>query len=395
MERLESFRSASRVRIGNPTSLESANLTFLMRDGRTVSVAEAGKPDGVPVFMMYGLGGSRLFVYYYNDIGVKLGLRLISADRPGRGLSTNQEKRTFMDWALDVEEIASQMKLPCFGLWGFSVGALHALACACHPPLAEKILGKVIVVSTWAPPDTAGSKKRIKMLKYLPTGIQRSIPLVWNKALERLTEKQKKFLEKDFNGELLPEDELYFNIDNEARRQGTKGFTEEFMMCCRSQAELDFDLASVLKPVRMYAGVDDTLVSILASRLLAFKIPECDYTEVPGVDHDYLMRMSAVEYVLTEQRDRFLKEAVENFAFGLPPGASATVPATLGRSDQPVASDLEIPYDCDITKDMDDLPSRSSDTAGGEQLVVPEADGGVESNGTAPDCEILCLTSEN
>ncbi|KAJ8900719.1 hypothetical protein NDN08_000020 [Rhodosorus marinus] len=391
MDRIESFHSISRVRIGNPTSLKSANLTFWMRDGRTVSVAEAGNPDGVPVFMMYGLGGSRLFVYYYNDIGIKLGLRLISADRPGRGLSTNQENRTFMDWALDVEEIANQMKLPCFGLWGFSVGALHALACACHPPLAEKILGKVIAVSTWAPPDTAGSKKRIKMLKYLPTGIQRSIPLVWNKALERLTERQKKFLEKDFNGELLPEDELYFNIDNEARRQGTKGFTEEFLMCCRSHEELDFDLAGVLKPVRMYAGVGDTLVNILASRLLAFKIPECDYTEVPDVDHDYLMRMSAVEYVLAEQRDRFWKEAVENFAFGLPPGASSTDPETSAKPDQPAPSDLENPPNCDISEEMDDLRSRSPDSADGRRFVVPEADGGEEFNRSSPDCEILPL----
>lgn len=97
---------------------------------RKLSVESIGAPDGKPVFLLHGTPGGRngprprgIFLY-------RLGIRLISYDRPGYPGSTRKPERTVADAATDVEAIAAYFGIDRFAIVGRSGGAPHALACA-------------------------------------------------------------------------------------------------------------------------------------------------------------------------------------------------------------------------------------------------------------------------
>ncbi len=57
-------------------------------------------------------------------------VRLISVDRPGLGVSTPAPGRGLLDWAADIQHLATARKLEGLLAVGFSQGAPFALACA-------------------------------------------------------------------------------------------------------------------------------------------------------------------------------------------------------------------------------------------------------------------------
>jgi pimeloyl-ACP methyl ester carboxylesterase len=64
------------------------------------------------------------------------GLRLISYDRPGQGMSTPQPGRVGADCAEDVRAILTQLGISRAATWGSSVGSPYALATAALLPEA-------------------------------------------------------------------------------------------------------------------------------------------------------------------------------------------------------------------------------------------------------------------
>jgi pimeloyl-ACP methyl ester carboxylesterase len=122
-------------------------------DGRTVSVECTGAPDGKPVFLLHGTPGGRngprprgIFLY-------RLGIRLISYDRPGYPGSKRKPGRTVADAATDVAAIADHFGIDRFSVVGRSGGAPHALACAAllnQPVVCAAALGSL------APYDAEG-----------------------------------------------------------------------------------------------------------------------------------------------------------------------------------------------------------------------------------------------
>jgi pimeloyl-ACP methyl ester carboxylesterase len=64
-----------------------------LRDGRTLAWHERGVPGGVPVLRLQGTPGSRLSRYPKPEVWERLGVRVITADRPGFGASTRMPGR--------------------------------------------------------------------------------------------------------------------------------------------------------------------------------------------------------------------------------------------------------------------------------------------------------------
>lgn len=60
---------------------------FVLHDGRTVAYEDTGDQHGIPVLFQHGTGDSRLCKYPDDSITKQLGIRLITADRPGVGAS--------------------------------------------------------------------------------------------------------------------------------------------------------------------------------------------------------------------------------------------------------------------------------------------------------------------
>ncbi len=122
-------------------------------DGRRLSVEVTGDLDGSPVFLLHGTPGSRLGPRPRSQLLHRLGIRLISFDRPGYGSSDRLPGRRVVDAALDVAAIADAYGLDQFAVVGRSGGGPHALACAAL--LSDRVSRAAVLVSL-APREADG-----------------------------------------------------------------------------------------------------------------------------------------------------------------------------------------------------------------------------------------------
>ncbi|MEW2385691.1 alpha/beta hydrolase [Micromonospora sp. NPDC047707] len=121
-------------------------------DSKRLAFEVSGAPDGHPVFLMHGTPGSRKGPKPRGIVLYRLGVKLITYDRPGYGGSDRVEGRDVADAARDVEVIADHLELPRFAVAGRSGGGPHALACAADPALRHRIT-RVAALVGFAPSD--------------------------------------------------------------------------------------------------------------------------------------------------------------------------------------------------------------------------------------------------
>jgi pimeloyl-ACP methyl ester carboxylesterase len=97
-------------------------------DGRSVGYTEYGDPDGFPIVNAHGGLACRLDVAAADAVATESGVRLISPDRPGIGLSDPCPGRTVLDWAHGVAELLDQIEVDRFAVMGRSMGGQYAAA---------------------------------------------------------------------------------------------------------------------------------------------------------------------------------------------------------------------------------------------------------------------------
>jgi pimeloyl-ACP methyl ester carboxylesterase len=132
---------------------EAAVTQEVKADGRRLTVEISGKPDGTPVFLLHGTPGSRNGPRPRGIVLYRLGIRLISYDRPGYGGSDPYPGRVIADTAGDVAAIADDLEIDRFCIVGRSGGAPHALACAAV--LGDRI-SSAAALGSLAPFDAKG-----------------------------------------------------------------------------------------------------------------------------------------------------------------------------------------------------------------------------------------------
>lgn len=128
--------------------------TVKLKDGRTLGYIEYGDPTGIPVFFFHGWPGSRFSGKETDAAAKKIGVRVISTDRPGIGLSDFKPKRTLLDWPDDIGELADYLNIRRFSLLGVSGGGPYTAACCYKIP--TRIIKAGIVVGL-APVDVKGN----------------------------------------------------------------------------------------------------------------------------------------------------------------------------------------------------------------------------------------------
>jgi pimeloyl-ACP methyl ester carboxylesterase len=99
-------------------------------DGRVLACQVTGDPVGLTVFLLHGTPGDRHGPVLRSSVLYRMGVRLVSYDRPGYGESTRNPGRTVSSTAHDVEAIANRLGVSHFAVVGIGGGGLHALACA-------------------------------------------------------------------------------------------------------------------------------------------------------------------------------------------------------------------------------------------------------------------------
>jgi pimeloyl-ACP methyl ester carboxylesterase len=105
-----------------------------LSDGRWLGYAEWGVPDGRLVFQFHGSPAGRLDRWGDDSALERLGVRLITVDRPGIGRSDRKRGRRVVEWSEDVRELADHLSAERFVVIGFSMGGAYAAACAARLP---------------------------------------------------------------------------------------------------------------------------------------------------------------------------------------------------------------------------------------------------------------------
>ena len=131
-------------------------------DGRRLAVESLGDPEGNPVFLLHGTPGGHNGPRPRGIVLYRLGIRLISYDRPGYADSDRNPDRTVASAAEDVRIIAEYFGLPRFSVVGRSGGAPHALACAALLP--DQVIS-VAALGSLAPGDADGLEWMAGMTK--------------------------------------------------------------------------------------------------------------------------------------------------------------------------------------------------------------------------------------
>jgi len=125
-----------------------SDYTIKLKNGLNLGYAEHGDPRGVIMFYYHGWPSARVQGELMDEVGKKFGLRIISPDRPGIGLSDYQPNRQLRDWPETLAQLAAHVQAEKFHIMGWSGGGPYVLATALAMP--ERVISATICCG--APP---------------------------------------------------------------------------------------------------------------------------------------------------------------------------------------------------------------------------------------------------
>src|SRR5581483_1662083 len=239
-------------------------------DGRTLTFAQWGDPEGFPVFALHGTPGSRFDRHHDESQYAEAGARVITYDRPGYGGSDRHRGRRVVDCVADVAAIADALGIERFAVTGGSGGGAHSLAVAARLPDRVTRAGCDVGV---APFDTPGfdwfagmDPLNVREFEWALAGeetLHREYEREAAGMLERIAEDPSTLLD----GWDLPEadrallakperQELVRQTITEAFRGGVWGIVDD--MLCHVEP-WGFDVSEIRVPTRVSYGVHDVL----------------------------------------------------------------------------------------------------------------------------------------
>jgi pimeloyl-ACP methyl ester carboxylesterase len=264
--------------------------TIMLPDGRKLGYAAYGDPSGKPLVFFPGTPSSRL-IRPPEEPAKKYGVRIISVERPGFGLSDFQPGRRILDWPEDVLAFSESLGLDCFAVAGISGGGPYAAACAYKIP--HKLTG-VVIISGVGPVDVLGGIKEMPSIRQLGALIARSFPWMLRPILWLVSNPRRnpeKFFQRMVSGNSTIDQEILSRPSIkgmlmksylEATRNGLRGFAHEAILLSNSWG---FTLDEISFPIHLWHGEQDANVSLSAARYMADTIPDCHATFLVDEGH--------------------------------------------------------------------------------------------------------------
>ena len=276
---------------------------------RQVAIEDAGPASGFPVIVHHG-GTRHLFPGAVRDAHDH-GLRLISYDRPGQGMSTPQPGRVVADCAQDVQAILAQLGISQAAAWGSSVGGPYALATAALLPEA---ITSVCVFASLAPYGAPG----LDFADGMSDGFRDEIRIFsgdrgraraefrgWSAEFARLASSPAWWMDRwaDRAGQDAAHSQEWADylalMNREGYAGGDEGWWEDWSA---SFLPWGFDPASVQAPVALWHGLRDTAAPPAHSRWLAARMPHATAHFPADQDHTNIEennRSAAIAWIRT------------------------------------------------------------------------------------------------
>ena len=263
-------------------------------DGRRLSVESLGDPHGKPVFLLHGTPGGRSGPRPRGIVLHRLGIRLISYDRPGYTGSERLSGRSVADASIDVAAIADYFGIDRFSVVGRSGGGPHALACAA---LLNGRVTCTAALCSLAPCDAEGldwsagmTDSNVQAYHDAEANLGALIATL-NERAGKVRNNPEELL-KTLWPELADHDKgvigdialrrIIAQIHAEALRETADGWIDDVIALSRPWG---FDLADIVTPVKLWSGSRDVFSPTAHTRWLARKITRADLEIVPGVAH--------------------------------------------------------------------------------------------------------------
>jgi pimeloyl-ACP methyl ester carboxylesterase len=224
----------------------------------------------------------------------RLGIRLLTYDRPGYGDSSPRPGRSVADAAADVVLVTEALTVQRFAVLGFSGGGPHALAVAAA--LGDRVV-RCAAVSSVAPMDAAGldwfagmSEGNVQEFDVALSGRTRLEALVGPVAAAR--EDDVFAALASFRVELPEADqralddpavaELVARSMSDGLRPGAAGWVDDDLAFCRPWG---FAVGRVRVPTGVWHGTEDMLVPPSHAAWIAGAVPRAEGHVMVGAGH--------------------------------------------------------------------------------------------------------------
>jgi pimeloyl-ACP methyl ester carboxylesterase len=268
--------------------------TVRTADGRRLTTQMYGDPDGKPVFLLHGTPGSRLGPHPRSSVLHRLGVRLISFDRPGYGESDRLAGRQVADAAADVRAIADAYGVRRFAVVGRSGGGPHALACAALLP--ERTTRAAVLVSL-APRGADGldwfdGMSQSNITEFTAASNGYAGIAAHTKPVADAIRADPASLIARLHAELPDPDKrvvadrgirsMLLKTYAEALRTSDYGWIDDALAFC---SPWGFDPAAVTVPVLLWHGANDVFSPASHARWLAGRIPSATVIVQAGAAH--------------------------------------------------------------------------------------------------------------
>jgi pimeloyl-ACP methyl ester carboxylesterase len=263
-----------------------------LSDGRRLSYAEWGDPEGIPIVHQHGMPGSRLDHEADLEFYRSLGVRVITPDRPGYGLSDPRPHGRLVDWPADLVELADLLGIARFGITALSGGGIYALACAAAIP---ERLTDVVVTGCPAPMDRAGAGDGMRLMTRAGVFLAGRAPWLVDAVVGILAGVIRRYPDvfvENSNRDKPPADMRWMSIRSvragaartlsEAFRHGSAGYVHDLRMLA---GPWGFDPANIRVRVQLWHGDQDTVIPMHHSEYLASVMPGATLRVCPGEAH--------------------------------------------------------------------------------------------------------------
>jgi pimeloyl-ACP methyl ester carboxylesterase len=275
--------------------MDNSENAHCLGDGRRLGYALYGDPHGKPVFFFHGIPGSRLY-RPSDEITARMGVRLISTDRPGYGLSDFQPGRRILDWPADILQLAEHLGIGSFAVAAHSGGAPYAYACAFA--IRDRVTAAAILAGA-APPDSARALRGMRGLNRAGYRFGPWVPWpLWRLAIWFFYDKGRRDPAAIFDPpeRVQPQSDRSLWYRSEVRdvclasgaeglRPGTRGHAWETRLLLRPWG---FRLEDVRVPVYLWHGTDDHETPVGMARYASRLLPDCRPTICQDEGHSLL-----------------------------------------------------------------------------------------------------------
>lgn len=243
-------------------------------------------------FYFHGFPGSRLEGAVADQAAQRLGVTIVALDRPGIGGTPFDSAHSVARWPLTVAEVADACGVERFGVCGVSGGTPWTLACAALLPAR---VSSVLVVSGVSRTDERGVLRGMIFQNFMLFLTARSAPWcarailsvigsVWrvSPASARLWLRS---VVVPCDREILMRPAVAQMISAniaEALRDGVRGVVHDFLQIA---GEWGISLGSIIAPVSIVHGAEDTYVPLAMAECNARLIAKASLRIVPNAGH--------------------------------------------------------------------------------------------------------------